>query len=77
MWDELTKGQFQNEYPADISPESDPDLLPDMDRHQVVFYDEIHMEQEERGNTRSVSIDTRPQGTARHPQQTHTHITHH
>ena len=42
----LNKKELLEEYPEDIPPEFDPDLLPHLDRHQVVFFNETHMDQE-------------------------------
>ena len=46
MQKQITKEELQTEYPGGIPPEFDPDKLPNLSRHQVVFFDEMHVEQE-------------------------------
>ena len=40
----ITKEELEKEYPDGIPPEYNPDLLPNLSRHQVVFFDEMHVE---------------------------------
>ena len=46
MTGRLTKGELEVEYPEGIPKEFDPEQLPTISRHQVVFFDEVHMDQE-------------------------------
>ena len=42
----ITKDELQQEYKDTLPDHFNPDLLPKLSRHQVVFFDEMHMNQE-------------------------------
>ena len=42
----ITKQQLQEEYNGKLPDHYNPDLLPKLSRHQVIFFDEMHMNQE-------------------------------
>ena len=44
--EKITKEELEREYPDGIPPEYDPEQVPNLSRHQVVFFDEMYMEQE-------------------------------
>ena len=42
----ITKQQLQEEYNGKLPDHYNPDLLPKLSRHQVIFFEEMHMNQE-------------------------------
>ena len=44
MQGKINKKQLTNKYSNGIPPEHSPDLLPNLSRHQVVFFDEMHVD---------------------------------
>ena len=53
MQNKITKEELEQEYPSGISLQFDPYKLPDLTVHQVVFFDEMHMDQEAEPSFRS------------------------
>ena len=46
MQQKIKKVELETEYPDGIPTEYDPDLLLNLSHHQVVFFDEMHVEHE-------------------------------
>lgn len=42
----ITREQLEKEHFEEMTPQFDPDQLPSLSRHQDIFYDEMHLDQE-------------------------------